>query len=235
MRPFLMLATAATLALPAFAEISAPPNWRTWSPREEIAPAFSFQPKAGADGKGAWILETDRREGLYGAWVGTFPVQGGKIYRFSSLYRATGVTDDRQSVVARVVWRDADDKPVKHGEPSYASYRPGEPPRAEPEYPQRKGTRGGWTEMSDSYLAPPEAAKAVVELYLQWQPDARVEWSNVALAEVSEMPSRKVRLATIHFQPKEGNDAARQGAALRAADRQGGGSRRPISSCCRRR
>jgi predicted amidohydrolase len=31
-----------------------------------------------------------------------------------------------------------------------------------------------------------------------------VEWSGVSLTEVSEMPSRKVRLATVHYQPKEG-------------------------------
>lgn len=192
------------LAVSPVRPAEAPPGWRAWSPRDEIRPSFSHEPKGGADGKGAWVIEADGREGLFGAWVGTFPVQGGKTFRFSCLYRATGVNDDRQVIVARVLWRDTGDKAVKHGEPSFASYRPGERPQSEPEYPRRKGTREGWTEVSDSYVAPPQAEKAVVELYLQWQPNARVEWSSVSLTEVSGMPSRKVRLATVHFQPRDG-------------------------------
>ena len=81
---------------------------------------------------------------------------------------------------------------------------PANSPQAEPEYPLRKGVNDGWTEMSDTYLVPPNATKAIVELYLQWQPKCSVEWSNVSVTEVSSMPSRVVRLATIHFQPKAG-------------------------------
>jgi len=202
MRIFPILALL--VAVPFLRAADAPSNWHTWSPRDEIKPSFSFDAKGGADGRGAWIIEADDREGLYGAWVGTFPVQGGKVYRFSGLYRASGVKEDRQVVVARVLWRGANDKPVKHGEPSFASYRPGEKPQSEPEYPLRKGVRDGWTELSDSYLAPPEAAKAIVELYLQWQPRARVEWSGISITEASGMPSRKVRLAAVHFQPRDG-------------------------------
>jgi predicted amidohydrolase len=182
----------------------APPNWSTWSPRDEIAPQFAFNPKAGADGKGTFVIEADKREGLYGCWKGEFPVQGGKPHRFSALYRASGVPDEGKSVIARVLWRDADGKHVKHSEPTFTAYRSGEPPQAEPEYPRRSGAANGWTEMSDTYLAPPKATKAIVELYLQWQPQARVEWSSVSLGEVSSMPSRVVRLATIHFQPVQG-------------------------------
>ena len=63
----------------------APSNWHAWSPRDEIKPAFSFDTKGGADGKGSWIIEADHREGLQGAWVGEFPVQGGKVARFATL------------------------------------------------------------------------------------------------------------------------------------------------------
>src|SRR6187401_1841538 len=94
------LITAATLGA-----TEAPPNWHTWAPRDEIKPSFSFNPQAGADGKGAWIIEADHREGLYGAWVGEFPVEGGKFYRFASRHRFAGSHDDRQCVVARVLWR----------------------------------------------------------------------------------------------------------------------------------
>ncbi len=207
----LVLLTAAVRAesrvLPAAAAASAaaPSSWTSWSPREEIAPKFAFAPAGGANHKGAWIIEADRREGLYGCWKTELPVEGGKPHRFSVLYRAAGVANADKSIVARVLWRDADGKLVKHAEPTFTSYRAGEPPQAEPEYPRRKGVTDGWTEMSDTYLAPPLAKKAIVELYLQWQPDARVEWSDVSLTEVSSMPSRIARLATIHFQPKGGS------------------------------
>lgn len=182
---------------------AAPSNWLTWSPREEIAPAFTYS--AGVDGKGSWVIETDAREGLMGCWQGEFPVQGGKDYHFSALYQAHGVKNESQSVVARVLWRDEQGKLVKHAEPTFTSYRPGEAPLAEPEYPQRKSTSAeGWTEMSDTYHVPARATKATIELYLQWQPKARVEWSKIAFTEVGSMPARIARLATIHFQPKGG-------------------------------
>jgi predicted amidohydrolase len=198
------LLSAALLFLVAKAYSAAPSNWHTWSPRDEIAPAFSFTPQGGSDGKGAWVIQADQREGLMGCWQGEFPVQGGKVYHFTSLYRAHGFKDERQGVVARVIWRDSKDQPVKHSVPSTAGYHPDQIPRAEPEYPQRKGTQEGWTEMSDSYVAPSKATKAIVELYLQWEPKTQVEWSHISLSEASEMPSRKVRLATIHFRPTDG-------------------------------
>src|SRR5262249_22274493 len=86
----------------------------------------------------------------------------------------------------------------------------------------------GWTEVSDTYLAPSNAARAVVELHLRWAPRGRVEWSGVSLAETAPPPERKGRLAAIHFRPPGGKtpmdncrivepliaDAARQRADL---------------------
>jgi predicted amidohydrolase len=184
---------------------SPPSNWQSWAPREEIAPHFAYQEKAGIEGKGSWVIEADKREGQQGAWKGEFPVQGGKPHRFSVWYKARGVENADHNIVARILWRDAQDKPLKHAEPTFTAYRKGEAPKSEPEYPRRKAeNKEGWTEMSDTYLVPPGATKGIVELYLQWQPGARVEWSGASITEVAEMPSRKVKLATIHFQPREG-------------------------------
>src|SRR5262249_43733117 len=62
----------------------------------------------------------------------------------------------------------------------------------------------GWTEVSDTYRAPGKATQAIVELHLQWAPNSEVRWSGIALAETAPPPPRKVRLATIHFQPRGG-------------------------------
>ncbi|CAN5903588.1 hypothetical protein BH11VER1_BH11VER1_40350 [soil metagenome] len=197
------LLTLLSLPLGGVVNAASQESWYSWSPRPEIAPAFSSNP--GANGKSTLIIETDAREGLIGCWQVELPVQGGKAYHFSADYQARGVKHEEQSIVARVLWRDAQGKSVKHDEPTFTSYRSGEVPQAEPEYPQRHpGTEEGWTKMSDTYLAPSKAAKASIELYLQWQPNARVEWKNIALTEVSNLPARVARLATIHFQPKDG-------------------------------
>jgi predicted amidohydrolase len=80
---------------------------------------------------------------------------------------------------------------------------PGWTPTAEPEYPTDKDTdENGWTEVSDTYRAPPKATRAIVELHGQWAPNSTIEWSDVSLKEASTVPGRKVRLATIHYKPR---------------------------------
>jgi predicted amidohydrolase len=49
---------------------------------------------------------------------------------------------------------------------------------------------------------------AIVELHLQWAPHGRISWSTISLAETSEPPPRKVRLAAVHFQPRDGKTPA---------------------------
>lgn len=190
------------------ANVSTPmpgPDWRPYTPRPGIAPAFSHVDIGGRDGKGAWVIAADQREGLQGCWTREFPVQGGKPWQFTAWYQAEGVNHEGQQVVARVLWRDAAGKTVRHAEPTFTAYRPGEPPQAEPEYPARTGVvKDGWQEVSGAYLAPNGATVAVVELWLQWRPQARVSWSDIRLEQLAAMPERKVRLATVHFQPREG-------------------------------
>src|SRR5262249_24561440 len=66
----------------------------------------------------------------------------------------------------------------------------------------------GWTEVSDTYRAPPRATQALVELHLRWASRAQVEWSEVSLQEIDPPPTRKVRLATVHFRPSGKKTAA---------------------------
>jgi hypothetical protein len=49
--------------------------------------------------------------------------------------KADGIAVSRRAAVARILRRDADDRPVLRDEPSWTSYRPGKRPRAEPEFP----------------------------------------------------------------------------------------------------
>ncbi len=197
------LSLALLACVPLTAAPVAPEGWTTAAAREELRPTFRYDPKGGPKGTGSFILEANAREGLNGWWTKTFPITGGQHYRFHALRKVTSGDSPRRTGVARVLWRDAQGKPVTHDEPSFASYRPGDHPRAEPELPSDKATNPlGWTEVADTYRAPSKAAQAVVELHFRWAANARVEWAEVSFAAVPAPAPRVVRLAAAHFLPR---------------------------------
>lgn len=194
-------------ALLAFACVAlgngAPPGWETTSPRDEIRPAFRYEPRGGPNRAGAFVIESDRREGLQGKWTKAFQVKGGEHYRFSALRKVSNMPEPRRGAVVRILWQDEKGKAVTRDESSYASYQPGTHPRAEPEYPGEGAPDArGWTEISGVYRAPSKATRAVVELEFRWAPRAKVEWAAVELAPAPPPPARTARLATVHFVPR---------------------------------
>jgi predicted amidohydrolase len=202
MRIPLLFPVIFALSATGFAE-TLPEGWTTFTPRDEIKPAFSFDTGGGPEGRGSFVIESDAREGLMGKWTKTFPVHGGAFYRFAVQRKFSATDSPRRAGVARVLWCDVKGKPVLHDEPSNASYNPGERPRAEPEYPEDGATDArGWTTLSGIYRVPSAATQAIVELEFRWAPRARLEWSGVTLEETSAPKPRTVRLATVHFIPR---------------------------------
>ncbi|HZR20610.1 MAG TPA: carbon-nitrogen hydrolase family protein [Verrucomicrobiae bacterium] len=217
MKPFLLTLALAIAPLAAGAA-SAPAGWRASSPRDEIRPAFAYDPQGGPGAGDCFIIRADARDGLDGAWTTTFPVIGGKSYRFSTLYRAESVTLPRRSIVAKLDWQDALGRSVPLDEPTVANYLRGSTGMAETEFPCSLAPGpAGWTELSDNYRAPSRATQAVVSLHLQWAANAEVRWSKTALSEISPPDPRLVRLAAIHLRPSGGKvplDNCRQYAPL---------------------
>jgi predicted amidohydrolase len=193
-------------------------DWRGVSARDEIKPQFETHKDGGIDHSGSLVIRADERDGLDGHWERTFPVQGGGWYRFTALRRVENVASSRRSVLVRIHWRDANGKPVRHDAPGALSFAPGEPPVAEPEYPNDGGTdASGWTGLSGVYHVPSKATQAIVELHLRWAPRGSVEWCGVSLSEVPPPAPRKVWLATVHYVPKNAKtamDSCRQFAPL---------------------
>lgn len=178
----------------------APPGWETAFPRQEIAPEFSYDPQGGPDRRGSFVIRADHREGLIGRWTKAFPVEGGKHWRFSALRKIDGPGSPRRTAVARILWRDADGKPVLRHEPATATYQRGAIPTAQPEYPEDLlGNSQSWTEVSGTYRAPSHATMAIVELEFRWAPNTTVQWSSVSLAAAEPPATRIARLATVHF------------------------------------
>ncbi len=194
-------------ALPAWglAGEPLPKGWSAKSPRDEVRPEFQFDAAGGPNGGGCFVIRADDREGLVGFWEKTIPVQGGHYYRFSSLRRTVGVETPRRVAVARILWQNDRGQKVLRDRPSFASYRPGERPRAEPEFPaDGKVLENGWTEVSGRYHAPSDATRAVVELWYRWEPKGEVGWAEVSLKPAEPPQPRTVRVATVHFRPQAG-------------------------------
>jgi predicted amidohydrolase len=184
-------------------------TWTLWAPRDQAKPESAITTQGGHDGKGSLILETGKGEHWIGCWTRTLPVEGGMHYQFSAWKKAGAMPLARRSVYARVLWQDADGKPVTWEEPAKQGYAKGTIPRAEPEYPHvPEGEANQWTHCESILRAPTNAKQAKIELYLQWAANARVEWSDVSLTQVAAPAPRKVRLATIHLQPKDGKNPA---------------------------
>lgn len=180
-----------------------PDGWTTSAPRAELRPKFSYDVHGGRDGKGAFVIAADGREGLDGWWTRTVAVKGGTHYRFHAVRKVDHVALPRQSAVVRIVWQDDRGRPVPADASTVASYLKGWKAMAEPEYPTDRQTDAcGWTEVSDTYRSPATATRASIELHLRWAPpDGRIEWSEVTLAETAPPAGRKVRLAAAHFRP----------------------------------
>ncbi len=177
-------------------------EWRGVAVRDEIRPAFDVLTGGGLR------IRSDAREGLAGHWERTFAVKGGQYYQFLARRRGENVLAPRRSILARIHWRDAQGHAVHHDASGAQSYDPDRAPVAEPEYPTDGVTDGsGWTDVSGIYRVPSHASVAIVELHLRWAENGSVEWRDVALTETAAPAARKVRLATVHYTPKNGKTA----------------------------
>ncbi|SKA92342.1 Predicted amidohydrolase [Prosthecobacter debontii] len=189
--------------------LMAAPEWTFQSPRPEVTPEHRAEPQGGHENGPSWLIETQAGEQWIGCWTQTLPVQGGQHYRFTAWRHYDNVAEPRRSVVARVIWQNAEGHPVTWDKPAPAGYAKGTVPRAEPEYPRDLGSgEGEWGCFDEILHAPQAAQQAKIELYLQWAPQARVRWSDVTFQAVPAPTPRKVRLASVHLQPKAGKEPA---------------------------
>jgi predicted amidohydrolase len=211
-RSSLLLATLAALAFmqpsrsddpvrsPKAEEL--PHGWSVRSPREEIRPAFAYDSTGGPKRTGAFVITHDQRAGLQGWVEKEFPVSGGEWVRFGVVRKTRNVADTRRSCLVRVRWTDDAGKMVSATVPESRVKELGHTPSAEPEHPADGTTDAdGWTTVAGVYQVPPKAAKAVVELHLQWTPGGRVEWAGVELKKTEAPQARTVRLAAVHYKP----------------------------------
>lgn len=207
MRSQFMLIAFCLTVIPnsAFAGERTLDGWKPEAPRDEIKPRFSHAVSESDDSR-VFVITSDFRDGLMGALTKTFPVEGGSHYRFSTTRRTVNIKVPRRTATVRLIWLNADGQRVIRDKPSFASYRPGEKPRAEPEFPPDVEDLGNdWFRVEGVYRAPNTATQVKVELHGRWmQPNAMVSWKNPTLEKAEPPKKRVVRLATIHHRPREG-------------------------------
>lgn len=199
-----LMALALAGAAPA---ADAPEGWQARSPREEIRPRFSYDPAGGRNGSGALRIEGDGREGLDGYWFKSFPVTGGRYYRFSAWRRAENLEWPQQSANVKIRWVDERGRQALDDRPLVEGFLNGFTPVAPNEYPRDGAGKAGWTQVTGHYRAPASARAAEVELHLQWAPRGRIDWSDVEFREAPPPAPRNVRLAAVHLQPRQGRTA----------------------------
>jgi predicted amidohydrolase len=200
----IVLATLVAFIQVAFACAAAPlpDGWQTVAPRDEIRPAFSFEPKGGPKNAGSFVIRHDAREGLDGWFQKSFAVSGGEFYRFHAVRSCVDVAVPRRSALVRVRWQDEAGNTVSADVPERQIKELGHVPSAEPEFPVDGATdKQGWTTVSGVYRVPLKATRAIVELHLQWAPNGSIEWSDIEFAKTEPPTPRKVRLATVHYKP----------------------------------
>ena len=172
------------------------------APDAEIMPTFVYDPQGGLQENGSLRIRTNGGIEQHGWFQRSYPVTGGKWYRFQAVRKTDQVTVPRRSAPVRIAWCDADHRSVMADPPRGREAGPSFAPLAEPEHPADDASdTTGWTCVSGIYHAPTKATQAVIELHLQWAPNGQVDWCNVEWEEVMPPPSRKVRLATVHHVP----------------------------------
>ena len=63
------------------------------------------------------------------------------------------------------------------------------------------GNKEEWVKFEGTVYAPKNATNATIRLFLRWEPDASIEWAQVAFEIVETPKPRKVRLAATNFRP----------------------------------
>jgi predicted amidohydrolase len=196
------LGTSITSAQPPLPDSTLPEGWHACSPRDEIRPTFSHRIADGASRNGMFVITTGDAVEQHGWVQKSFPVIGGKTYMIQVNRRTENVATPRRSTPVRIVWQDANGRPVLADVPAGREKEGGPVPLAEPEHPlDGKTDDCGTTSITGTYRAPSRAKQAIVELHLQWAPKGRVEWTHFRFENVEPVAPRKVRLGTIHYRP----------------------------------
>lgn len=201
---FTMMFLSAWIASLTVTYAESPAVWKFESARDEITPEHRL---IAATTTKPVVLEisSDHRKGLAGYWTSYQTVEPGTHVSFKVERQTRNLDLKRRAAIARILWCDQDGRPVQRSQPTFSSYRAGERPRAEPEFPAVTARLDDHDILSGIYIVPPKATQAKIELHFRWgNPQALVRWENPTITTVKPPKPRRIKLAAAHFQPRAG-------------------------------
>lgn len=201
MRRFLQISAAVALMSAAAATASSeeliPVDgscWQRFAPRAQNAPAGGLQKLATGY---VLTLDSSGKQNVYGGWRCRIDgIEPGRHYRLRArvLPRGFGGSGGlRESLGVQVRWRGDFGGAVA---PSYV-------------WDARKLKQPEGTYEFDRVLESPPKTRAVdLELVLQWNPSAQVEWQSISFEPSAAPATRKVRVAAVWLRPRDSRSSA---------------------------
>jgi len=169
----------------------APPGWRSWAPRQEIAPRTYVDEVHSRGEPGSLAISGASNAAAYGGWeYHLCGIRPGSWYRLAVWYRAEGLSYEPLQVVARLDWRAADGR--RAGQPDYA---------------YQLSREGDWRRLTLEAPAPEKSAAVAIQLYLAHAPQATLWWDDIALEEIPPPGPRPVRVAALNYRPAKSASA----------------------------
>lgn len=165
-----------------------PSEWKFESQRDAIAPVRYIDNKTLFKGVQTLVLKGGGKAFANGHWYKIVDVEPGQYFQFRGYYKASKVDEANRSILARVKWQDESGDLVGFAE-----------------YPVtlREKTKDGWSVIEQSYLVPPQTKNAKIELHYRWNANGIVNFGGVSFIKNNAPESRKVRLATINYRPRD--------------------------------
>ena len=180
----MLLVAASMPAAPSHKTEAAVERWHSHSPQPGSTARYWQEPGHRSPVLGISGIGT---KGMDGRWIREVPVEPGNTYEFTTQYKAEQVDVPQRSILTRLIWTDSKGNRV-----------------GTPEFPAtaREPAADGWTNISGTYTAPPDATGATLELHLRWAPEGQVLFRDTRFQPASPSEPRTVRLATIHHRPR---------------------------------
>jgi predicted amidohydrolase len=182
-----------------------PAAWETGSPRSEVAPSFAVDSSVARSGRASARTRAQGSPGTLGYWATTVKgIQAGeknrdfgmsqltvrgsdfmsaRYYKVGCFFKTEGIASPERSVWIRVNWLASDGHEVFS------------------QLMSRFVREGEWYRAEEIMAAPQPARSMTVQLALQWTPSGTVWWDDLSVEEVPEPAARRIKVATVSYQP----------------------------------
>ena len=167
-------------------------DWTFECQRDEIAPEYWRDKKNLFEGKSTLAMSGHGKSYVNGSWSHTLLIDPGQYYQFTAYFSAQKVDEPSRSILAKILWLD--DEMNLTGFREYPAY-------------DREVSEKGWSLIQQTYRTPENAKYAKIELIYRWDDDGTVYFSEAQLKKTEKPAPRLVRLAAIHYRPRNSNTA----------------------------